>query len=104
VEIGDGRTTLLWHDNWDDICESESYPELWSFASNKGITIHQARTTGLHDMFHTPLSVEAFQHLHSLQDLIANLPQEDQRDRWICTGTSSLFYSHKANVHMTGNE
>jgi hypothetical protein len=104
VEIGDGRTTLLWHDNWDGICKSEIFPELWSFASNKDITIHQARTAGIHEMFHTPLSVEAFQQLHSLQDSIANLPKEDQRDRWLCTGTSSLFTSHKAYVHMAGDE
>jgi hypothetical protein len=24
VEIGDGKTTLLWHDNWDDMCKSAS--------------------------------------------------------------------------------
>jgi hypothetical protein len=80
VEIGDGKTTLLWHDNWDGICKSESYPELWSFAFNRDINIHQARMVGLHEMFHTPLSVEAFQQLNNLQDSIANLPQEDQRD------------------------
>ena len=33
--------------------------------------------SGLHEMFHTPLSVEDFQQLHNLQDSIANLPQED---------------------------
>jgi hypothetical protein len=32
VEIGDGKITLLWHDNWDGICKSAQYPELWSFA------------------------------------------------------------------------
>jgi hypothetical protein len=104
VEIGDEKTTLLWHDNWDDICKSKRYPELWSFASNKDIAIHQARTATLHEIFHTPLSVEAFQQFHTLQDSIANLPQHDQRDKWLCNGSSSLFSSHKAYVHMTGNE
>lgn len=28
VEIGDGKTTLLWHDNWDGISKSTQYPEL----------------------------------------------------------------------------
>jgi hypothetical protein len=39
VEIGDGKTAFLWHDNWDGMCKSARYPELWSFASNKDITI-----------------------------------------------------------------
>jgi hypothetical protein len=46
-------------------------------------------------MFHTPLSVEAFQQLHHLQDSIANLSHEDQKDRWLCTGNSSLYLSRR---------
>jgi hypothetical protein len=104
VEIGDGKTTLLWHDNWDGVRKSASYPEFWSFASIKDITIHQARLTASHEMFHTPLSAEAFEQFQALQDLLANLPQPDQRDKWICNGSSSLFSSQKAYTYMTGNE
>jgi hypothetical protein len=77
VEIEDGKTTLLWHDNWDGMCKSTRYLELWSFASIKDITIHQARMTASHEMFHTPLSVEAFERFLALQGLLANLPQHD---------------------------
>jgi hypothetical protein len=66
VEIGDGKTTLLWHDNWDGLCKSASFPELWSFASFKDITIHQARLVSPNEMFHTPLSAEAFDQLLAL--------------------------------------
>jgi hypothetical protein len=86
------------------MCKSASYPELWPFASNKDITLHQARTVAFHEIFHTPMSVEAFEQFHALQDLLANLSQHDQRDKWLCNGSSSLFSSHKAYVHMTGNE
>jgi hypothetical protein len=104
VEIGDGKTILLWHDNWDGMCKSVRYPKLWSFASIKDITIHQARTTASHEMFHTPLSVEAFEQFHALQDLLANLPQHDQRDKWLCNGSSILFSSQKVYTHMSGNQ
>jgi hypothetical protein len=67
VEIGDGKTTLLWHDNWDGMCKSARFLELWSFASIKDITIHQARLVAPNEMFHTPLSVEAFEQLHALK-------------------------------------
>jgi hypothetical protein len=86
------------------MCKSARYPKLWSFASIKDITIHQARTTSSHEMFHTPLSVEAFEQFHALQDLLANLPQHDQRDKWLCNGSSSLFSSQKAYTHMSGNQ
>jgi hypothetical protein len=104
VEVGDGRTTLLWHDKWGGTCKSEIFPKLWSFASNKDITINQARTVDIHEMFNTPLSVEAFQQLHLLQDSIANLSHEDQQDKWLCTGNSSLYSSQKAYIHMDGEE
>jgi hypothetical protein len=104
VEVGDGRTILLSHDKWGGVCKSENFPDLWSFASNKNITINQARTTDIHEMFHTPLSEEAFQQLHHLQDSIANLSNEDQQDRWLCAGSSSLYSSQKAYVHMAGEE
>jgi hypothetical protein len=84
--------------------KSARYPELWSFASIKDITIHQARTTTSHEMFHIPLFVEAFEQFHALQDLLANLPQNDQRDKWFCNGSSSLFSSQKAYTHMSGNQ
>jgi hypothetical protein len=55
-------------------------------------------------MFHTPLSAEAFEQFQALQDLLANFPRPDQRDKWICNGSSSLFSSQKAYTYMTGNE
>jgi hypothetical protein len=104
VEIGDGKTTFLWHDNWDGMRKSVRYPELWSFASSKDITIHQARMAASHEMFHTPLSTEAFEQFQALHDLLVNLPHNDQRDKWLCNGSSSLFSSQKAYSHMTGNQ
>jgi hypothetical protein len=86
------------------MCKSARFPELWSFASIKDITIHQARLVAPNEMFHTPLSVEAFEQLHALQDILANLPLQDQRDKWLCNAFSSLFSSQKAYSHMTGNQ
>jgi hypothetical protein len=42
--VGDGRTTLLWHDRWDGDLKSEKYPELLSFAIKRNITVRQARS------------------------------------------------------------
>jgi hypothetical protein len=104
VEIGDGKTTLMWHDNWDGMCKYARFSELWSFASIKDITIHQARLVTPNEMFHTPLCVEAFEQLHALQDILVNLSLHDQRDKWLCNASSSLFSSQKAYPHMAGNQ
>jgi hypothetical protein len=87
------KTTFLWHDNWDGMRKSARYPELWSFASSKDITIHQARVTASHEMFHTPLSVEAFEQFQALHDLLVNLSHNDQRDKWLCNGPLAFFIS-----------
>jgi hypothetical protein len=104
VEIGDGKTTLLWHDNWDGICKSAQYPELWSFASRKDITIQQARLAASHEMFHTLLSVEAFVQFQALNGFLVNLPHNNQRDKWLCNASASLFSSQKIYSHLMGNQ
>ena len=104
MEIGDGKTTLLWHDNWDGLRKSVRFPELWSFASLKDITINQARLASPNEMFHTPLSAEAFEQFLALQDILTNLQLHDHNDKWLCNASSSLFSSHKAYSHMIGNQ
>jgi hypothetical protein len=104
VEIGDGKTTLLWHDNWDGLCKSARFPELLSFASFKDVIIHHARLASPNEMFHTPLSAEAFDQLLALQDILGNLQLHDHSDKWLCNASSSLFSSQKAYSHMTGNQ
>jgi hypothetical protein len=104
VEIEDGKTTLLWHDNWDGLCKSARFSELWSFASFKDVNIHQARLALPNEMFHTPLSAEAFDQLLALQDILANIQLHDHNDKWLCNASSSLFSSQKAYSHMTGNQ
>jgi hypothetical protein len=102
VEIRDGKTTFLWHDNWDGMRKSARYPELWSFASSKDITIQQARMAASHEMFHTPLSAEAFEQFQALRDLLVNLQHNNQRDKWLYNGSSSLFFIAKGLLSFDG--
>lgn len=60
VDIKDGRTTLLWFDQLDGTPTSEEYPKLLSYAINKDISIKHARMNNLQEMFHTPITEEAF--------------------------------------------
>jgi hypothetical protein len=44
--IGDGCSIQLWSDSWGNKVRQELYPELFSYAVNKNITI-QPKKTGL---------------------------------------------------------
>jgi hypothetical protein len=102
VEVGNGKTTLLWHDRWNGQRTSERFPELWSFASVREINIHQARLASPNELFHTPLSAEAFGQLLSFQDILADFQLHDHNDIWRCSGSSNLFSSQKVYAHLIG--
>jgi hypothetical protein len=104
VEVGNGKTTLLWHDRWNGQRTSERFPELWSFASIREINIYQARLASPNELFHIPLSAEAFGQLLSFQDILANLQLHDHNDIWRCSGSSNLFSSQKVYAHLIGTQ
>jgi hypothetical protein len=102
VEIGNGKSTLLWHDRWNGQRISEKFPELSSFASVKEINISQARLASPNELFHIPLSAEAFEQLLSLQDTLGNLQLLDHNDIWRCSASSNRFSSQKVYAHLIG--
>lgn len=102
VNVEDGRIALLWFDRWDDDIKSDKYPELLSFAINRNITLRQARLDNPQEMFHTPLSEEAFQQLHCLNASLADHPNNNQQDRWLCLEGSHLYSYQRAYKHMVG--
>lgn len=59
--IGNGSSCFFWLDSWNGFSLSTSFPELFSYAKNKNITVQRVcQTTQLHELFHLPLSEEAF--------------------------------------------
>lgn len=81
--VGSRKTILLWHDRWQDIPLRDTMPELFSFAVQQDISINEAMThEELSDLFHTPMSLTAFQQLGQLQQLLSSIPINDQNDTW----------------------
>lgn len=61
VSLQDGKTCFLWHDLWGNGVYSQMFPELFSYAKNEMISLSVASNTPLlHDLFHLPLSSEAY--------------------------------------------
>jgi hypothetical protein len=59
--IQNGSTCFIWTDIWGGQVPIQGYPELFSFAKNKMLSLQQAATAEPFDhLFHLPLSEEAF--------------------------------------------
>jgi hypothetical protein len=61
VSVANGQTCLLWDDLWNGQVRKLQFPELYSLAKNKGISLSKAHNTpDTHDLFNLPVSVEAY--------------------------------------------
>lgn len=81
--LGMGQTVLLWEDIWTNQRLTVSFPHLSSFAINPHITVKQAvEPVSMLDMFHLPLSVEAFEEFHEFVTLVEEHHSQDTQDVW----------------------
>lgn len=72
VKLHDGRTCLLWSDLWVDRVPELNFPELFSFAKDKKITVRAAKNLdSLQDLFHLPLSEEALLPVSSVAEHVS---------------------------------
>jgi hypothetical protein len=83
VNVQNGKSCILWFDNWNDQLLKTALPELYSFAKNQNLTVakwfSQQQALAL---FNLPLSAEAFQQFQILEDLKNGLHIVDQNDIW----------------------
>ena len=94
VNLHDGKTCLFWSDLWLDTIPELSFPELSSFAKNKRITVAMAMLVdGPQDLFHLPLSEEAYAQFIQLQTILQSLQLTDDKDSWGFIWGSNLFSS-----------
>lgn len=68
--VENGSSCFFWLDSWNGFSRT-SMPELFSFVKNRHITVQQVcQSTHLHDIFHLPLSEEAFEQFTQLTALV----------------------------------
>jgi hypothetical protein len=61
VNIQDGKSCFLWHDLWNDVLCSQAFPKLFSFVRNQNTFFYLvANNQDFYELFHLPLSPEAF--------------------------------------------
>jgi hypothetical protein len=94
----------FWDAVWNNQVRKIQYPELHSFEKNKRVSLSTVcETEALHDLFHLPLSVEAYHQLQELQTEISDLVIVADDDKWTFILGSSHFSSSKAYKVLTGH-
>jgi hypothetical protein len=56
----------------------------------------------LHDLFHLPLSMEAYDHFCEVEIILQTIRQSDSKDRWSYIWGSENYSSAKAYKHLLG--
>jgi hypothetical protein len=80
---GSGETILFWKDLWNGQLLQNQFPHLFSFSTNKGITLQSVlNQETLQDIFQLPLSEEAFSEFCDLENLLMTVQLNKNGDQW----------------------
>lgn len=101
VIVSDGSTCLFWKDIWNNNLMSSIFPELFSFARAHHISVQSfISTNDRSELFHLPLSTQAFDQFQQLDSFLDEFHLQDGNDLWTCIWGSSSFTSKKAHLQL----
>jgi hypothetical protein len=104
VNINNAKSCFLWSDLWNDKVPMIAYPELYSFTKSKNAILAEAITSdNILNLFHLPLSQQAFGQLSQLQQDLQQITLNDNSDSWTCLWDSRKFTVAKAYMHLKGH-
>jgi hypothetical protein len=71
-------------DFWNDLLLHEKLPRLFTFAKNQKISVADfLSTTNLASHFHLPLSKQAYEEYHELQEIVQSIQiRQEDKDQW----------------------
>jgi hypothetical protein len=77
---------LLWYDSWTGQPWHQNYPELFSYARKRLISVSAAVSTPLvQELFFLPLSNEAYIQFQQISAILESLQLEHDTDIWSFT-------------------
>jgi hypothetical protein len=106
-KIGDDKSALLWTDNWEEECLLHKLPHLASFAKRKDITVFEGINTFLEDLFHLPMTSEAFAEFEELEEICIKTQitmQAGNTDNWSYIWGSDTFTVKNTYKTLIGTE
>jgi hypothetical protein len=102
----DGYTSFFWSDIWNGRLLSSQFLELFSFAKDKHISVQSfISMSAIEDpdeLFHLPLSTQAYAQFQQLNSIIANITLQAGNDVWSYIWNSGIFTSSKACLNQVG--
>ena len=103
--VRDGATCFLWHDAWNPVIWTQHFPELYSFCRDRFITLKSAVAQFLpQDLFHLPLSTEAYHHFQQLVHSFQNFQLQQASDLWSYIWGLSIYSSSRAYQFLVGHQ
>jgi hypothetical protein len=105
-KLGNGKTALFWTDLWGDSCLHHKFPHLLTFAKKTDLSVSKVmHMEYLQDMFHLPLSQQAFAEFEQLEILCDSVQFEDNEhvsDSWTYIWGSDKFSTINAYKFLIG--
>jgi hypothetical protein len=98
--VGQGSSVLFWKDDWNHGIMQNNYPCLYSYVLNEDCSVADfCSTNDLTDLFHLPLTPEAFNEWEQLQSTIEEnlhitLENDTWKYKWGGKFTSKSFYNY----------
>lgn len=103
VMVSDGSSCFFWLDTWNGRLLSLQFPELFSFVKNSRLSVQSVfDEEDLSDLFHLPLSEEAFIQYQQLSSIMDDIDLQHGDDTWGYIWGSNTFTSSKACRQLTG--
>jgi hypothetical protein len=105
--LGDGKSALSWTDIWRDNCLQYQLAHLVTFAKSHTMKVQEViHTEFLEDLFHLPMSQEAFvefQHLENICHSASIKTQSGNKDEWTYIWGNNKFSTKNAYKAMIGS-
>jgi hypothetical protein len=82
AHFGTGQTIFFWSDMWNGSILQNLYAQLFSYTTNNNITVKSVtvKLESLDDLFHLPLSLEAYGQFCELEINLQSLQQNNDKD------------------------
>jgi hypothetical protein len=107
-KTGNGSTAFFWTDLWQDACLHQKFPHLVTYAKDFSITVKDAASQEfLQDLFHLPLSHQAYEEFIQMEEICSNTEisiQHGNLDSWSYIWGSDTFSTKKAYLLMNGEQ
>lgn len=103
IALRNGESTLFWEDKWNNRELKATMPELFSFTKKQYISAKKVlECSNLSQLFHLPLSVQAYQQLQQLLVILQRFPHTQEKDVWSYTW-GERFHSNRAYKLLMGH-